>query len=106
MPTEPITILILSWNRPLYLWASLDSLYRHTRQPARFILIDNNSDDPEVRAVVKGFERRAMFHTVEWAPVNSPTRAHAAMRKYRSLFGGFFVYVECDTVVLDTDPCW
>jgi len=106
MAREPIAVLILSWNRPLYLWAALDSLYRHTRQPAQFILVDNNSDDPGVRDVVRGFTRRGMFHTVEWAPVNSPTRAYDSMTKYRPLFGEFFVYVESDTLVLESDPCW
>ena len=60
MAQAPIAVIILSWNRPLYLWAALDSLYRHTRQPARFILVDNNSDDPGVRDVVTGFTRRGI----------------------------------------------
>ena len=106
MAQAPIAVIILSWNRPLYLWAALDSLYRHTRQPARFILVDNNSDDPGVGDVVTGFTRRGMFHTVDWASVNSPTRPDDSMSKYRPLFGEFFVYVESDTLVLESDPCW
>lgn len=61
---EPITVLIQSRNRPLYLWACLDSLFTYTQRPARFILVDNASDDPAVLEVVRGFERRGMFAAV------------------------------------------
>lgn len=103
---KPITVLILSWNRPIYLWACLDSLYRYTRRPARFILIDNHSDDPLVRNVIRGFERRGMFYDVEWAEFNSERTLFRALHRYRSLFGEYFVYIESDTVVFDTEPCW
>ena len=106
MPDAPITVLILSWNRPIYLWVTLDALYRYTRHPARFILIDNHSDDPGVRRVIRGFERRGMFERVEWADTNSPTRAFEAMHKYRHLFGSFFVYIESDVAVFPSYPCW
>lgn len=103
---EPITVIILCWNRPLYLWACLDSLYRYTRHPARFILIDNHSDDPGVRQVIEGFQRRDMFFAVEWGETNSPTRGWEAMYKYREYLGDYFVYIEGDVAVFDTSPCW
>lgn len=101
-----ITVLILSWNRPLYLWACLDSLYRLTRYPARFILVDNHSDDPMVRTVVEGFERRGMFHAVDWELENAPDRVERMIGKYRPLLGERFVFIEGDVAVFDTDPCW
>jgi hypothetical protein len=66
--SRPITVFIHSYNRPLYLWASLDSLYRGTRHPHRFVFLDMASDDRLVRQVVAGFERRGMFSGVVWSP--------------------------------------
>jgi hypothetical protein len=102
----PITVFILSWNRPIYLWACLDSLYRYTRRFARFILVDNNSDDPLVRRVIAGFARRGMFYHIEWAQENLPAVWWDTVQKYRDLLGEYFAYIEADTVVFDTEPCW
>ncbi len=103
---QPITVLILSWNRPLYLWACLDSLYRYTRHNARFVIIDNGSSDPLVRRVIEGFQRRNMFAEIEWGAENSATRLFEVIRSRRPQLGKYFVYVEGDTAVYDTDPCW
>jgi GT2 family glycosyltransferase len=103
---DPISVLILSWNRPLYLWACLDSLYRYTRCPAQFLLVDNHSEDPLVATVVTGFQRRGMLNIVEWGETNSPTRTADSIRKYSSMFGDYFIYIESDVVVFETDPCW
>jgi hypothetical protein len=103
---EPVTVLIFSWNRPIFLWACLDSLYRYTRRPARFILIDNASDDPGVAAVIAGFARRGMFYCSERAEANLSRTAYLAMHRYRHLYGEYFVYIESDAVVFNTYPCW
>src|SRR5688572_17758289 len=103
---DRIPVLVFAWNRPLYLWACLDSLYRFTRHPARFIMIDNGSTDPMVRPVIEGFVRREMFDEVEWGRDNSITRLFDAIRRYRPSFGEYFVYVEGDTTVVETSPCW
>jgi len=39
--SEPVTIFVTSYGRPLYLWQCLDALWRHTHSPARVILLDN-----------------------------------------------------------------
>jgi hypothetical protein len=103
---EPITVIILSWNRPLYLWACLDSLYRYTEHPARFILVDNHSVDPGVRKVVAGFERRGMFAAVEWHTENSPDRVTDAIDRHQQSSSDYLVYIESDVAVFDTEPCW
>ena len=103
---EPITVIILSRNRPIYLWACLDSLYRFTRFPARFVLVDNQSTDPGVRDVVAGFERRGLFHAVEWHDHNDPKRVLDAVRRLRDGPGDKIVVIESDVVVFDTHPCW
>jgi hypothetical protein len=47
-----------------------------------------------------------MFHSVEWSNANRPDQSFNMTRKYRDLFGEYFVYLEGDTVVFDTEPCW
>ena len=69
---EAIPIFIISRNRPLYLWACLDSLFKFTRYPHHFIFGDNGSDDPAVPRVIDGFRRRGMFHSELLRPENDP----------------------------------
>jgi hypothetical protein len=106
MTQPPLTVIVLSRNRPLYLWTCLDSLYRYTRHPARFVFVDNNSDDPGVRKVVAGFERRGMFEEVQWHETNSPKRIAEAVAQYRQSPGDYIVLIESDVAVFDTEPCW
>lgn len=106
VPPEPITVFILSWERPLYLWVTLDSLYRHTRHPARFILADNNSQDPLVRRVIEGFRRRNLFHAVEYYPDNDPQNFQRVVDTYAPLLGKYFGCIESDVEVLPSTPCW
>lgn len=106
MSNRPVTVLILSWNRPLYLWACLDSLYRLTQHPARFVIVDNHSEDPMVRLVVEGFARRGMFHAMDWEGENAPDRVARMIEKYHHLLGEYFVFIESDVVVFETEPCW
>jgi hypothetical protein len=103
---EPITVFILSFNRPIYLWACLDSLYRNTRHPARFIIADNASTDPLVRRVIGGFERRRMFHAVHMCPDNRPDRLKWLIRQHRSELGDRFAFVESDVAICDSPNCW
>lgn len=102
----PVTVLISSRNRPLYLWACLDALYTRTKIPCRFILVDMASDDPLVEKVLSGFERRGMFSEVlRSAQNNLGVLADFVFRHIETL-GPYFAYIESDVVVEDTDPCW
>ena len=68
--SEPLTILISSRDRPLYLWTCLDPLYRNTKAPHCFALVEMASSDPLAAQVVTGFERRGMFDGhAHWAPL-------------------------------------
>lgn len=98
-----IPVFILSWERPLYLWASLDSLYRLTRHPHRFFLSDNASVDPAVRRVIRGFERRRMFEDVEFCSENRPDRLCCMFNRWRHILPEVFVFVESDVEVLTED---
>ena len=104
--TEPITVFIISWERPLYLWACLDSLYRNTKYPCRFVIVDNGSRDPLVPQVIEGFRRRGMFHEVLMEPENDPQRISKWYSQHRSSLGQYLAYVESDTLVERTTPCW
>ncbi len=104
--SEPVCVFILAYNRPLYLWACLDSLYRLTRHPAKFILADNASSDPLVKDVIRGFDRRRMFHAVHYCPDNRSDRLKWMLEQHRGELGEFFAFVECDVVVEDTEEGW
>jgi hypothetical protein len=105
-PTEPIPVFILSYNRPIYLWCCLDSLYRNTRYPARFILADNASTDPLVRTVIEGFERRGMFDRVYMCSDNRPDRLKWMIRQHRSEIGEYFAFIESDVMISDSVEGW
>jgi hypothetical protein len=104
--TEPVTVLIVCYNRPLYLWACLDSLDRGTRYPHRFTLLDMASEDRLVDQVIAGFERRRMFSQVIRAPRNHPQELWKTLWSLVDGAGEFFGYVDGDVIVEDRDPCW
>jgi GT2 family glycosyltransferase len=104
--TEPIPVFIVSYERPLYLWASLDSLYRTTTHPHRFILADNCSKDPLVRDVIGGFERRGMFYALHICDDNDPNRLLHLLNEHRDVLTEYFVHVESDVTVEKSTPCW
>jgi hypothetical protein len=101
-----ITVLISSRNRPLYLWACLDALYRGTQARHRFILVDMASSDPLVAQVLKGFERRGMFDQVIHMPWNDSALLVDYISRSLPEWSPFFAYVESDVVVDVAQPCW
>lgn len=103
---DPIAVFILSYERPLYLWACLDSLYKNTNYPCHFIIADNNSRDPLVRQVINGFERRGMFHAVHLCEENHPKRFEWMLNEHRDLLGEYWVSCESDLMVVPSTPCW
>ncbi|HEX4299948.1 MAG TPA: glycosyltransferase family A protein [Gammaproteobacteria bacterium] len=105
MNTPPI-VFILSWERPLYLWACLDSLHTSTRVPCRFVLMDNASQDPLVERIIGAFEARGMFHKVYRRTDNSPHALAEALDAHRNEVGDYFGFVESDVMVLRSEPCW
>jgi len=100
------TVLILSYERPIYLWATLDSLYRNTRTDANFILVDSASEDPLVHKVIDGFDRRGMFSEILKLSTNDTTWAEPFFSGRRESLGEIFYYVDGDVIVLDSGECW
>ncbi len=102
----PLYVFVRSYNRPLYLWSFLDSLYRYTNFPCRFIFIDNASTDPMVRDVAAGFERRQLFHAVHFMERNHPSNQNMVFFKHRPQMGKYFLLLDADIIVEPTTPCW
>lgn len=99
-------VFILSWERPLYLWACLDALRRNTVAPCRFVLIDNASQDPMVDSVIRGFESRRFFHRVHRRGTNSPEALAEAIQGHSGELGDHFGYIESDVLVPAIRPSW
>lgn len=100
-------IFILSRNRPLYLWTCLDSLYRLTRTPCAFIIIDSASDDPLVRPVIEGFERRGLFSEIIWLKRNEAASVFAAILERLTVEDELFGFIESDAALVAGDyGCW
>lgn len=99
-------VFILSWERPLYLWACLDSLYHTTKTPCHFVLVDNASTDPLVGRIIKSFEIRGMFHRVHRRTSNEPSAMTEALTFHTDELGDYFGFVESDVIVLPSKPSW
>ena len=99
-------VFILSWQRPLYLWACLDSLRKTTTAPCRFVLLDNASSDPLVQRVIDSFEKRGLFHRVHRRRENSPLALTEAVAEYQAELGEYFGFIENDVLVLPSQPSW
>lgn len=103
---DPITVFLLSWGRPIYLWSCLDALWRLTRSPCRVVLLDNAHPDPLVGDVIRGFERRGLFAEVVRFPTNSFDNFRAAYRERLAGLGPLHVYLESDCVIGEREGCW
>ncbi|PLK26697.1 glycosyltransferase family 2 protein [Novosphingobium sp. TH158] len=105
-PDIPITILVRSWNRPLHLWASLDSLWRESSASCRFILIDNASSDPLTHKVIDAFERRGMFVAVYRMSENQSDNQQVIYDRHRAEFGPYVVLADADVILCPSSGDW
>jgi GT2 family glycosyltransferase len=104
--TDGVTVFVVSWGRPIYLWSCLDALHRLTRSAARIILLDNAHPDPLMDRVITAFERRGLFTEVVRFPTNSFQNIRAAYRDRLEGIGSLHVYLEGDCVVDAGAACW
>jgi hypothetical protein len=82
-------------------------LYRRTKAPARFVLIDNGSQHSLVHKVIDGFERRSMFYAVHRMKENLPENLHRILDRYLPECGPTFCYVESDISIEESRrACW
>jgi len=108
MPNKALPyIFILCWNRPLYLWACLDSIYRHTKYPCKIIIADNNSTDPLIKKIINSFDRRGLFYKIHLYDDNDPFRLKKLVNEYQDEIGEYFVFIEGDIEIMPLeDGCW
>lgn len=100
-------LFLLSRNRPLFLWACLDSLYRLTRSPVAITVIDAASDDPLVGEVLDGFDRRGLFERIIRLDSNDPGRVWATIAGLVDAEDEVIGYIESDVVIeAGPYPCW
>lgn len=103
---SPITIFFISWGRPLYLWQSLDALWRYTQTAARVVLLDNAHPDPLVGEVINAFERRGLFSEIIRFPTNNISNITSAYKERLKEAGPLHVYLESDAVICESSYCW
>jgi hypothetical protein len=101
-----IWIFLRSWNRPFYLWTCLDSIYKNTKANVKIVLIDNASTDPLVKTVIKGFERRGMFHAVHYMKRNHRSNQQLIFSKYKEKIGKYLFLLDADITIEKTEHCW
>jgi GT2 family glycosyltransferase len=104
--TGNVYVFLRSHNRPLYLWACLDSLYRNTKTRCRFVLIDNASADPQVKEVIRGFERRGMFHAIHYMETNEGANQQRIFDLYCKEVGKYFFTCDTDIIIEPSPGCW
>jgi len=100
------TTFIFSFERPIYLWATLDSLYRGTRSDMRFVLIDSGSRDPLVDQVIAGFNRRGMLDEVVRVDREDTSWFGPFFEARFGGLGEVFFSVESDVVIREEPTCW
>lgn len=100
------TVFILSYERPLYLWATLDGLYRATKSDLRFVLIDSGSKDPLVHRIIDSFVRRGLLSDVVKYENNDTAWASAFFEEWHNKVGEVFFYIESDVVIKRSKECW
>jgi GT2 family glycosyltransferase len=103
---NPITIFVISWGRPIYLWTCLDAIWRLTKSATRVILLDNAHPDPLVTEVISAFERRGLFSEVVRFSTNAFTNVQSAYRERLHDIGPLHVYMDSDAVLCDRPGCW
>lgn len=100
------TAIILSYERPIYLWNTLDALYKATRSDVDFILVDQGSTDPLVSEVIDGFVARGLIATVIRNAHNDPFAMERLLSERYSQLSDVFFYIENDVVVDRQPRCW
>ena len=103
---QPVTIFLVSWGRPIYLWLCLDSLSRVTQTATRVVLLDNAHPDPLVGNVIEAFQRRGLFAEVVRFSTNSFDNIKSAYHARLHEVGQYHVFMESDVVISERPDCW
>lgn len=100
-------VFIVSYGRPLYLWACLDALYRHTHTSAHFVLVDNWHPDRQVDKVIEAFQKRGLLDEVHRCQTNTVENIRSVYHRVIETTGPQHVYLESDVCVMPPPgQCW
>lgn len=100
------SVLVLSYERPIYLWNTLDSLYRSTKSDVDITLVDQGSTDPLVDKVIRGFVSRGLIGSVVKREGNDPLALQRLLAERFESLSDVFFYVESDVVIYEQERCW
>jgi hypothetical protein len=102
-----VSIFVVSYARPQYLWTTLDCLYRYTRTPARILLVDNWHPDRQVDTVIDAFERRGLLRDVHRFTTNTASNITSAYNRFLREAGPYHVVMESDAAIQsEGHDCW
>lgn len=94
-----IPIIYQAWERPLYLWASLDSLARCDLSGAELLCANNYSQDPLVKKVLRSFVSRGVINQLLEFKSNSPYNTLKQINAALKTNNEFIVYLEADVAI-------
>jgi glycosyltransferase involved in cell wall biosynthesis len=101
--SNPVDVIVLTYNRADYLAEMVDALEQRTHWPYRLTAVDNASG-PETRQWLR--RNRARFHRIIWNRVNEHLAAH--QRGIEATTSELFVLSDADLLPHPptTDGCW
>jgi hypothetical protein len=99
--TEPIDIVVLSYNRLGHLARTVEALHERTPEPFRLTLVDNGSES-EVRNWIDA--NRRLFHRVIALPENE--HLPAFQRGIDATTSDPYIVTDPDLVVPELEPSW
>ena len=94
-----VPIIYQSWERPLYLWSSLDSLSKCDLTGSQFLCLDNNSSEKLVKDVLKAYRKRGLIDQILFFNQNSPFNLKNQIEKILLTSCEYIVYVESDVKI-------
>lgn len=101
-----VPIIYQSWERPLYLWSSLDSLSKCNLTKSQLLCFDNNSSDKLVIHILKAFKKRSLIDQIISFKKNSPFNLKNLIEKILLTSCEYFVYMESDVKIESQYKDW
>lgn len=101
-----IPIIYLSWERPLYLWSSLDSLGKCNTSKSQILCIDNNSSDSLVSKILNSFKKKGLIDQILFCKKNSPFNLTKQIDKILKTSCKYFIYFESDVKIESEYKNW
>ena len=104
-PIQPISILMVTYERDYLLKRAINALYERTRYPYRLFVVDNNSKTDETKNTLKYFKKigKVFEHIFLDENVGLPAALNAGFSHMQS---EYFITTQDDLIPPDLQPCW